>query len=87
MNDNATPQLAAGGERGKMRACDADRDRVVEWLSLAYSEGRLSKDEYDGRLAPALGRAKVPCGEVGGTRLHAAARWGSPRMIRTGQCT
>jgi DUF1707 SHOCT-like domain/Domain of unknown function (DUF4190) len=54
MNDNATPQLAAGGERGKMRACDADRDRVVECLSLAYSEGRLSKDEYDGRLAHAL---------------------------------
>ena len=54
MNDDATPQLAAGGERGKMRACDADRDRVVECLSLAYSEGRLSKEEYDGRLENAL---------------------------------
>jgi hypothetical protein len=29
MYDSDTPQLAAGGERGKMRACDADRDRVV----------------------------------------------------------
>jgi Domain of unknown function (DUF1707)/Domain of unknown function (DUF4190) len=54
MNNNDTPQLAAGGGRGEMRACDADRDRVVEFLSLAYSEGRLSKDEYDDRLAHAL---------------------------------
>jgi len=42
------------GERAKMRACDADRDRVVEHLNVAYSEGRLSKDEYDGRLETAL---------------------------------
>ena len=42
------------GERAKMRACDADRDRVVEHLNVAYSEGRLSKDEYDGRLEGAL---------------------------------
>jgi hypothetical protein len=46
--------FAAGGEPGKMRAADADRDRVVEVLSMAYSEGRLSKDEYDGRLENAL---------------------------------
>ena len=49
-----TPPPADHGERGKMRACDADRDRVVEFLSLAYSEGRLSKDEYDDRLEHAL---------------------------------
>ena len=49
-----TRALAAGGERGKMRAADADRDRVVELLNTAYSEGRLSKDEYDGRLENAL---------------------------------
>ena len=41
---------AAGSERAKMRAADADRDRVVEFLQTAYSEGRLSKDEYDGRV-------------------------------------
>ena len=45
---------AAGGGRGKMRAANADRDRVVEVLKVAYSEGRLSKDEYDGRLDDAL---------------------------------
>ena len=54
MNASDTPQLAAGGGRGKMRACDADRDRVVEFLQRAYSEGRLSKDEYDLRLDKAL---------------------------------
>jgi len=45
---------AAGSERGNLRAADADRDRVVEFLKLAYSEGRLSKDEYDGRVESAL---------------------------------
>ena len=49
-----TQAFTAGGERGKMLAADADRDRVVECLNMAYSEGRLSKDEYDGRLENAL---------------------------------
>ena len=49
-----TGPFAAGGERGKMRASDADRDDVVELLNLAYSEGRLSKDEYDARLDSAM---------------------------------
>jgi hypothetical protein len=40
-----TLAFAAGGEPGRMRASDADRDRVVEVLGIAYSEGRLSKDE------------------------------------------
>jgi Domain of unknown function (DUF1707)/Domain of unknown function (DUF4190) len=53
MNDN-TPLLAHRGEWGKMRTSDVDRDRVVELLSVAFSEGRLSKDEYDGRLENAL---------------------------------
>ena len=44
----------AGGEQGKIRAADADRDRVAGILSAAYSEGRLSKDEYDARLESAL---------------------------------
>ncbi len=54
-------QMAAGygypapsGGRGMMRAADADRDRVVEFLQQAYSEGRLSKDEYDARMGRAL---------------------------------
>jgi uncharacterized membrane protein len=39
-----------GSGHGKIRASDADRDRVAEILGTAYSEGRLSKDEYDARL-------------------------------------
>jgi hypothetical protein len=61
MNDDTPPLAdklqrapAAGTERGKMRAADADRDRVVGFLNTAYSEGRLSKDEYDARLENAL---------------------------------
>jgi uncharacterized protein DUF1707/uncharacterized protein DUF4190 len=44
----------AGGGPGKMRAADVDRDRVAEILSTAYTEGRLSKEEYDARLDSAL---------------------------------
>lgn len=44
---------AAGG-RGQMRAADADRDRAVSFLTTAYTEGRLGKDEYDARLESAL---------------------------------
>jgi hypothetical protein len=32
-----TRAFAAGAERGKMRACDADRDHVVEFLNMAYT--------------------------------------------------
>ena len=45
---------APGGGRGQMRAADADRDRAVNYLSSAYTEGRLAKDEYDSRLEVAL---------------------------------
>jgi Domain of unknown function (DUF1707)/Domain of unknown function (DUF4190) len=44
----------AGGEQGKIRAADADRDRVAGILGTSYSEGRLSRDEYDARLESAL---------------------------------
>ena len=44
----------AGGEPGKMRAADADRDRMAAILGTAYSEGRLSRDEYDARLERVL---------------------------------
>jgi len=46
---------AADGGRGRMRAADADRDRAVSFLTTAYTEGRLGKDEYDARLETALG--------------------------------
>jgi uncharacterized membrane protein len=43
-----------GSGRGQMRAADADRDRAVSFLTSAYTEGRLAKDEYDARLESAL---------------------------------
>lgn len=45
---------APGGGRGQMRAADADRDRAVGFLTTAFTEGRLGKDEYDARLETAL---------------------------------
>ncbi len=77
MNDNDTTLIPgndtfAGGEREKMRAADADRDRVVEFLSAAYSEGRLSKDEYDGRLGNALSARTYADLDQLGTDLPAA---------------
>jgi hypothetical protein len=44
----------AGGKRRQLRAADADRDQVAGILGQAYTEGRLSKDEYDSRLGAAL---------------------------------
>lgn len=44
----------ADGGRGNIRAADADRDRVAEFLGMAYTEGRLTKDEYDARLGAAF---------------------------------
>ena len=46
------PPASAG--RSQMRAADADRDRAVSFLTTAYTEGRLGKDEYDARLETAL---------------------------------
>jgi hypothetical protein len=53
MATGAGNPVADAGQR-KIRAADADRDRVAAMLGTAYSEGRLSKDEYDARLEAAL---------------------------------
>lgn len=36
-----------------LRASDADRERVVETLKTAFSEGRLTQDEYNARMSQA----------------------------------
>ena len=46
-------QWASNG-RGQMRASDQDRDRAVAFLTNAFTEGRLTKDEYDARVETAL---------------------------------
>jgi hypothetical protein len=37
----------------KIRAADADREHTAGLLGTAYTEGRLTKDEYDARLEAA----------------------------------
>jgi len=49
-----TGGLVPSGGLGHIRAADVDRDRVAGILGTAYTEGRLSKDEYDARLDAAL---------------------------------
>jgi hypothetical protein len=44
----------ASNGRGQMRAADVDRDRAVGFLTTAYTEGRLTKEEYDERVETAL---------------------------------
>lgn len=44
--------VAAG--RGYLRAADADRDRVIDAVKAAFVHGRLSKDEFDVRVARTL---------------------------------
>jgi Domain of unknown function (DUF4190)/Domain of unknown function (DUF1707) len=45
---------AAAGGRAQMRASTMDRDRAVELLARAYTEGRLTKDEHDARVERAM---------------------------------
>src|SRR5262249_54806623 len=45
---------AAGVGRAQMRAATADRDRAVEVITRAYTDGRLSKDEHDTRVERAM---------------------------------
>jgi hypothetical protein len=45
---------AAGVARAQMRASTEDRDRAVELLTRAYTEGRLDKDEHDARVGRAM---------------------------------
>src|SRR5262245_2221691 len=45
-------QTAAG--RGRLRASDADRDRVIDTLKAAFVQERLVKDEFDERVGRAL---------------------------------
>ena len=45
---------AAAAGRGQMRASTEDRDRAVEMVTKAYTEGRLTKDEHDIRIERAM---------------------------------
>jgi hypothetical protein len=45
---------ASAGDRGRLRASDADRDRAVGELKAAFVQGRLAKDEFDRRVGQVL---------------------------------
>jgi uncharacterized protein DUF1707/uncharacterized protein DUF4190 len=47
----AAPGQWAGGDARRLRAADADRERAIEVLKTAFTDGRLTKDEYDERVA------------------------------------
>ncbi|HUL24173.1 MAG TPA: DUF1707 and DUF4190 domain-containing protein [Streptosporangiaceae bacterium] len=44
----------AGIARAQMRASTEDRDRAVELVTRAYTEGRLTKEEHDSRVERAM---------------------------------
>ena len=48
------PGYGAGVARGQMRASTEDRDRAIELITRAYTEGRLDKDEHDDRVERAM---------------------------------
>ena len=70
-----------GGGRHKVRAADADRDRVAGILGTAYSEGRLSKDEYDARLEAALSARTYADLDQVVTDLPVPAATAGPAMV------
>jgi hypothetical protein len=47
-------ELAGAGDRSRLRASDADRERVAAVLKAAFVQGRLTKDEFDLRVAQVL---------------------------------
>lgn len=47
-------ERAAASGRGYMRTSHADREQMIDALKLAFVEGRLTKDEFDGRIGRAL---------------------------------
>ena len=63
-----------------MRASAADRERTIDVLKAAYMEGRLSKEEFDGRSARVMAAltygeltaivADLPAGPVGPPALY-----------------
>jgi hypothetical protein len=46
--------VAQPAGRGRLRASDADREQAIDTLKDAFVQGRLTKDEFDSRVAHAL---------------------------------
>ena len=50
----AGPQGPAAAGRGRLRVGHADRERVIDTLKDAFTQGRLTRDELDARTSQAL---------------------------------
>ena len=72
----------ANNGRGQMRAADVDRDRAVSFLTTAFTEGRLTKDEYDERVEQALHARTYSDLDMIVTDLPGARSVGSPPVVR-----
>jgi hypothetical protein len=55
-------ETAAGNRRVRLRASDADRERVLATLKAAYVYGLVTKDELDGRVSQTF--AARTCAEL-----------------------
>lgn len=64
-------------DRARLPASDADRERVMDTLSVAYVQGRLAKEEFLTRASQAL--AAQTHGELAAIRLTAPSRRGRRR--------
>lgn len=70
--------------RGRFRASDADRDRVIDVLKAAFVQGRLTKDEFDARVGATLASrtyadlaahtADIPAALLGDQPEHKSSR-------------
>jgi DUF1707 SHOCT-like domain len=86
----AGDEMAAAG--GYFLAADADRDRVIGTLRTAFTEVRLTGDEFDARAARAARSrtyaelaavtADIPAWPAGAGPLTGEARTGLPANIR-----
>jgi hypothetical protein len=76
MEDRIT---AAAGARGRLRASDSDRERVLDILKTAFAQGRLSKDEFDVRVGQTL--ASRTWGDLT-TQTSDIPAWPLPQPVR-----
>jgi Domain of unknown function (DUF4190)/Domain of unknown function (DUF1707) len=79
---------AANMARAQMRASTADRDRAVELVTRAYTEGRLDKDEHDARVERAMTAATFAeldavVMDLPGARPVAPMPWAQPQFAKT----
>jgi DUF1707 SHOCT-like domain len=74
------PMAASAAGRSRLRASDADRERVIDTLKAAYVQGRLTKEELGTRAGWAL--ASRTYGELAALTADIPARRSDTRPPR-----